>query len=353
MRSAECRVRGLKSLTIPLCIAGWALPILLSGCSPSQHIYKRSQLLMGTIVEITAVAGDEESANRAMTAAFNEIRRLEDIMSTYKPASDISRVNASAGLNPVKVHKDLILAVKKALIFAEMSGGAFNIALGPAIDLWNVAESKEIPSRKELSAIKPLVDYKNIIVDEKEGAIFLKKRGMRINLGGIGKGIAADYAYDVLKRHGIKSGIIAVAGDLRVFGKRPDGNKWGIGITHPRKKEGILATAHLADMSMSTSGDYERFFIKNNIRYHHILSPDTLQPARGFQSVSIIARDSTTSDALSTAIFAMGPDKGLKLVEKLNDVEAVIVREDGRTDMSSRLKEHPDVAIEFIKESRP
>lgn len=341
-----------RILIIVILLAGWALPTFLSnGCNPSLHIYKRSQLLMGTIVEISVAAKDERTADEAITAAFNEIHRLENIMSTYKPESDISKVNTAAGLHPVKVHKDLILAVKKSLEFADISGGAFNIAIGPAIDLWNITESEVIPSPAELAAIKPLIDYNNVVVNEKEGTIFLRKKGMRINLGGIGKGFAADYAYNVLKTYGIRSGIIAIAGDLRAIGKKPDGDKWTIGITHPRKKareeNSTIAKVHLTNMSISTSGDYERFFIKNGIRYHHILSPETLYPSRGFQSVSVLAKDSTTSDALSTAIFAMGPDAGMKIIEKLEGVEAVIVRDDGSIWMSSGLKENPDIKIEL------
>src|SRR3972149_816158 len=334
-----------------------SLPILLlvimfaHACTPSVHIYKRSQMLMGTVVEITVVAQDEERAEEPMPAAFKEIRRLEEIMSTYIPSSDISRVNAAAGLSPVKVHKDLILVVKKALEFARLSGGAFNIALGPAIDLWNVTESDDIPSDQELEAIRPLTDLKNIIVDDTAGTLFLREKGMRINLGGIGKGFAADYAYNVLRQHGIRSGIVAVAGDLRVFGKRPDGSAWNIGIRHPRKQEGVMAQVQFlerADMAISTSGDYERFFMKNGVRYHHVLSPDTLHPSLGNQSVSVIAKDSTTTDVLSTAIFAMDPEKGFKLLGSLPEVEGIIMRNDGRISLPPGLKGHPKVAIEII-----
>lgn len=334
-----------------------SLPILLPviffahACTPSVHIYKRSQVLMGTVVEITVVTRNKERAEEAMTAAFKEIRRLEKIMSTYIPSSDISRVNAAAGLSPVKVHKDLILVVKKALEFARLSGGAFNIALGPAIDLWNVTESDRIPSDQELEAIRPLTDLKNIMVDDTADTLFLKEKGMRINLGGIGKGFAADYAYNVLLKHGIRSGIVAVAGDLRVFGKRPDGSAWNIGIRHPRKKEGVMAQVRFsdrADMAISTSGDYERFFMKNGLRYHHVLSPDTLYPSRGNQSVSVIAKDSTMADAISTAIFAMDPEKGFKLLESLPEVEGIIMGDDGHIGLSPGLKGHPKVAIEII-----
>src|SRR3972149_2300116 len=186
--------------------------LLISSCNSRTHIYKRSQLLMGTIVEITVAARDERTADEA--------------------------INAAAGIHPVKVHKDLILAVKKSLQFADLSGGAFNIAIGPAIDLWNVTESEDIPTPAELAVTKPLIDYKNVIVNEGDGTIFLTKKGMRINLGGIGKGIAADYAHNVLKTYGISSGIIAVDGDLHAIGKRPDGSQWTIGITHPRREAG-------------------------------------------------------------------------------------------------------------------
>lgn len=304
---------------------------------------------MGTIVEITVAAKDEQTADGAITAAFKEIARLETIMSTYRPESDISKVNSAAGLQPVQVHSDLILAVKKSLEFADLSRGAFNIAIGPAIDLWNVTESEKIPTPAELAAIRPLIDYKNVIVSEKDGTVFLAKKGMRINLGGIGKGIAADYAQEVLKSHGIGSGIIAVAGDLHAIGTKPDGSKWTIGITDPRKTDSAIAKIHISNMSVSTSGDYERFFIKNGVRYHHILSPETLYPSRGFQSVSVLARDSTTTDALSTAIFAMGPEAGLKLIEKLEGMEAFIVRDDGSIWMSPGLKENPEIKIEVTK----
>jgi len=339
-------MRFSKSLPLLLLII-----ILAHACTPSVHIYKRSQVLMGTVVEITVAAQNEKSAEEAMTAAFKEIRRLEEIMSTYIPSSDISRVNAAAGLSPVKVHRDLILVVKKALEFARVSGGAFNIALGPAIDLWNVTESDRVPSDQELEAIRPLTDLRNIIVDEPTETLFLKEKGMRINLGGIGKGFAADYAYNVLLKQGVKSGIVAIAGDLRVFGKRPDGSAWNIGITHPRKKEGVMAQVRFldrADMAISTSGDYERFFMKNGVRYHHVLSPDTLHPSRGNQSVSVIAKDSTTADAISTAIFAMDPAKGFKLLESLPGVEGIIMGDDGHIGLSPGLKGHPKVAIEII-----
>lgn len=307
---------------------------------------------MGTIVEITVTAENEKKAGEAINAAFQEIRRLEEIMSTYIMTSDISRINKYAGIKPVKAHKDLIIAVKKAIEFAELSGGAFNIAIGPAIDLWKVTESDRIPSGKELDAIRPLIDYKNIIVDETAGTIFLKNKGMKINLGGIGKGFAADYAFNILKKHGIDSGIIAVAGDLKVFGKKPDGTLWNIGITHPRKKTSdkndTLAKVHFTDMSISTSGDYERFFIKNGKRYHHILSPVTLQPSVGFQSVSIIAKDSTTTDALSTAIFAMGPEKGVKLLESLPEIYWVTVLEDGQVKMSENLSGNKNLHVELL-----
>lgn len=341
------RYKKTASLFVLLLLTG-----ILVSCHfrPKDLMVKRSQLLMGTLVEITVVSDDETRANEAINAAFREIKRLEDIMSTYIPSSDISRVNAAAGLHPVKVHEDLIRAVKRGLEFTELSGGAFNIAMGPAIDLWNVTQSDRIPLQDELEQVRPLLDYRNVIINEQEKTIFLKKKGMKINLGGIGKGFAGDYACRVLKNFGIKGGIVAVAGDVRVFGRKPDGSVWTIGIKHPRNKDDIIAAIHLTDGAVSTSGDYERFFIKKGKRYHHIISPETLQPAQGFQSVSVIAKDAVTSDALSTAIFVLGPKRGKMLLKKHGNILAINVLSSGIIQkLSPGGKTGLDVKIEILK----
>jgi thiamine biosynthesis lipoprotein len=310
----------------------------LLGCSGSPKIYKRSQLLMGTTVEITAVSTEESKAYDAMTAAFHEIRRLEKLLSTYIPDSELSRVNQAAGIRPVPVSPEVLMVIREALRVAELTEGGFNIALGPAIALWKVTDQPRIPTSEELNAVRPLIQYAEIKVDEKNQTVFLTRTGMRIDVGGIGKGYAADQAEVVLKQHGITNGIIAVAGDVKVFGRKPDGAAWHIAIQHPRRKDIPLAELDLEDEAVSTSGDYERFFMKDGRRYHHILDSKTLQPADQSQSVTVIARQGILTDAVSTGVFVMGPEKGMALLEALPDVEGIIVDAQGRVSVSSGLR---------------
>ncbi len=321
------------------CILSLIILLLSLGCSKRPpSVFKRQQMLMGTIVEITAISIEEEKADLAITAGFKEIRRLEEMMSTYIDESEISKVNREAGIEGVKVDQELFDVVKTSLKVSENTGGGFNIAVGPAIKLWDIGGEERLPAENELESIKPVIDYKEISLDEEGRKLFLRKTGMEIDLGGIAKGYAADRTEEIIKGLGIKDGIIAVAGDLKVFGKRPDKKPWKVGIRHPRKEGTILAEIELSDEAISTSGDYERYFIKDGVRYHHILDPVTLQPARECQSVTIIAKSGITADAYATGIFIMGTERGMELIERLPDIEGVIVDKDGKVHISSGLK---------------
>jgi len=180
-----------------------------------------------------------------------------------------------------------------------------------------------------------MVDLHAVHVDAQTQTIFLEKAGMRIDVGGIGKGYAADQAVAVMKKAGALAGIVALSGDIRTFGRLPGGGKFPVGIQHPRKEGEVLAFIDLEDEAISTAGDYERFFEREGIRYHHILNPRTLQPARGCQSVTVIAREGIWADGLDTGIFVMGAELGMKLVEALPDVEAIIVDHEGLVHVSS------------------
>jgi thiamine biosynthesis lipoprotein len=294
---------------------------------------------MGTLVKITAVAQSEAVAQAAATAGFAEIRRLEELLSTWIPTSELSRVNASAGAMPVHVSPETLTVVQRAVQAAEMTDGGFNIAIGPAVDAWRVTEGQRIPTESELDALRPLVDLMAVHADVQEQTIYLEKRGMRIDVGGIGKGYAADQAVDALRRAGAVAGVVALSGDIKTFGRLPGGKMFPVGIQHPRKDGSVLAWIDLQDEAISTAGDYERFFEREGVRYHHILDPRTLQPARRCQSVTVIAREGVWADGLDTGIFVMGPERGMELVERLPDVEAIIVDQDGRLLVSSGLKQ--------------
>ncbi len=313
--------------------------IISTGISEAgEGIFKKSKSLMGTEMEITVASADEKIADKAIDEAFAEIKRIEEMMSTYIPESQLSRINSSAGKKAVKVDKELIRLIKRAIEYADMTDGGFNIAVGPLIKLWKVAEGGNIPDNDEIRRAKEIINYKDIAVDEKKGAVFLRKKGMAIDLGGIAKGYASDRAEAVLKKNGIASGIVAVAGDINAFGKKADGGKWRIGIQHPRKKDAFIGIIDLEDEAVSTSGDYERFFIKDGKRYHHIIDPNTGEPAAKCQSVTVVAKEATATDGLSTGIFVMGPEKGMKLIERLPDVEGIIIDAKGNIAVSSGLK---------------
>jgi len=315
----------------------------VSGCSSVPHpsnpaVIKRAQTHMGTLVTITAVAEDERIAQAAANSAFAEIRRLEGLLSTWIPTSELSRVNAAAGSAAVPVSPETLAVVQYSLQTAELTDGGFNIAIGPAVEAWSVTERQHVPTEVELQQLIPLVDLQGIHVDVSKQTVSLDRAGMRIDIGGIGKGYAADRAVEVMRKAGATAGVVALSGDIKTFGQLPDGHGFPVGIQHPRNEGAILAWIELQDEAISTAGDYERSFERNGIRYHHILDPRTLQPARGCQSVTVIAREGVWADGLDTGIFVMGPERGMELVEHLVDVEAIIVDAEGRMLVSSGLK---------------
>ena len=311
------------------------------GIPPGQEsaVVTRAQMQMGTLVKITAVARSESVAQAAATAGFAEIRRLEELLSTWIPTSELSRVNAAAGILPVHVSLETLTVVQRAVQAAEMTDGGFNIAIGPAVDAWRVTEGQRIPTEAELDALRPLVDLMSVHANVREQTIFLAKTGMRIDVGGIGKGYAADQAVEALRKAGAIAGIVALSGDIKTFGRLPDGKMFPVGVQHPRQDGAVLAWIDLQDEAISTAGDYERFFERNGVRYHHILDPRTLQPARSCQAVTVIAREGVWADGLDTGIFVMGPERGMELIEQLPDVEAIIVDAGGRLLVSSGLKQ--------------
>jgi len=310
-------------------IPGKAEPVLL----------RRAQMHMGTLVTITATAPTEAAAQAAMTAGFQEIRRLEELLSTWIPTSELSRVNRAAGREPVKVGQETMMLLKRSEEVASLTQGSFNIAIGPAIDVWGFYGQSRIPEASELAALHPLVELEQVRLDPIAGTVYLARPGMRIDVGGIGKGFAADLAAEAMKRAGALGGVVALSGDMKTFGLAPDRSRFLFAIKHPRKEGAVLARVELQDEAISTAGDYERYFERNGIRYHHILDPRTLQPAHGCQSVTVVAREGVLADGLDTGIFVMGPQRGMELVEQLDGVEAVIVDQAGQILVSSGLKD--------------
>ena len=292
---------------------------------------------MGTVVEITLVGVDEEAANKAALQSFQEIKRIEHLMSPWIDSSDVTRINQSAGKEWGKVSPETLRVIKKAKEISELSEGGFDISVGPLTQLWRMAREKGIPPpAEELKQKLGLVNFRNVMIDQEE-KVFLKKRGMSIDLGGIAKGYAVDRAFEVLRTLGYKNLIVNAGGDLRVGGSKLD-QPWSIGIQDPRSSEKIMATVTISDSAIATSGDYEKFFIYQGKRYHHIFNPKDGLPSDGCQSVTIICKEGMVADALATAVFVLGPEKGYVLCQKLKGVDCLIVNKEGKIILAPGLK---------------
>lgn len=311
----------------------------LTGHAASPQVVKRGQMHMGTLVFLTAVAQDKQLAHDAIEQGFREIHRLEQTLSTWIADSELSRINAAAGQRAVKVGPETMELLEYSLEMARLTESGFNIAIGPAVEAWNVSREGRIPTRAELDATRPLMDLSAVQIDKEAGTVYLARSGMRVDIGGIGKGYAADFAARVMQEAGASAGVVAISGDIKTFGRLPDGQRFMFGIQHPREENGItIGLLELEDEAVSTAGDYQRYFERDGIRYHHILDPQTLQPARLSQSVTIVARTGVLADGLDTGIFVMGPEKGMVLIERLPGVEGVIVAADGAVFVSSGLQ---------------
>ncbi len=320
------------------CAAVPQAPVATLSSAASPAVVKRAQMHMGTLVTVTGVASTDAVAQEAVMAAFREIHRLEELLSTWIPASELSRVNAAAGRDAIAVSAETFELLTRSMEISELTQGGFNIAVGPAVEAWSVTERMRIPAQDELDRLKKIVDQAQIRLDGRARTVFLLKPNMRVDVSGIGKGFAADRAAAVMQAAGATAGVVALSGDIKTFGRFPDGARFRFGIRHPRNDGATIATLDLENEAISTAGDYERYFERDGVRYHHILDPATLEPARRCQSVTVIASEGTLADGLDTGLFVMGPERGMALVERLDGVEAVIVDHDGKVLVSSGLK---------------
>lgn len=319
-----------------LMAAGIALLLFSFGCA-RQRTVQKTESIMGTDITITVVARTAEEGEAAIDAGMAELRRLDAMMSLYKDTSEITKVNLAAGKEAVKVSPEMIEAVESAVKVSEITGGVFDITIGPLVVLWQMRlKEGKVPTDEEIARVRPLVNYRNISVDRKNSTIFLRKRGMIMDLGGM-KGYTADRAAAVIRKRGVTNAVVAVAGDIWVMGHRGDGKPWRIGVQHPREKDKTLAVLDLSDKYISTSGDYERFIIRENKRYHHIIDPRTGKPSRGVISATLIGDKGALIDPLTKAPFILGPEEGLKIVKKLG-AEAIIVDEQGTIFMTDGIK---------------
>lgn len=278
---------------------------------------------MGTAIHVELWHSNKIIAKENIQRVIDEMNRIDSLMSPFKKDSEISLINKQASTSPLKISSELFNLIQQSINMSNLSNGAFDITFASIGYMYNYREKRK-PTKKEISKNLKLINYKNIKLNKNDKTIFFNAAGIRIDLGGIAKGYAIDRSIELLKRHGITRAMVSAGGDTKILGDK-NGRPWLVGIRHPRKKDKSSIVIPLKHTAISTSGDYERFFIKDGIRHHHIISPQTGQSARELQSVSIIGKDATTTDALSTTVFILGLDKGMKLISSLKGIEAIII----------------------------
>jgi len=322
------------------------LLVLFSACAQANtgtsQLVERRFPSMGSELRLSIWTTDPSRVTPVTDKIHQELIRLENLMSNWKSGSEIQALNAAAGSHPVPVSPELRNLLLTARQVSEWTNGKFDVTFAAMSGLWKFDyqnEDETIPDPSEVARRRMLINFRDLKVDEQAGTVFLARSGMAASLGGIGKGYAVDRARDILIAEGVHNFMIQFGGDMIVSGKSGD-RAWRLGIQDPRGGENqIIASMELSDSTFSTSGDYERFFIKDGRRYHHLIDPATGEPAMGARSVTIVTGSATIADALSTGVFIMGPEAGMALIEKLPDVEGVIVSSKNEVMVSTGLKQ--------------
>jgi len=297
-------------------------------------LIKQTRMMMGTFAEVSIYSHDEKTAGKAIEGALDEMERMDRIMSNYKNDSELSKVNKKAAKSPVPCNTELLDVIEQSQYYSELSGGAFDITVSPIVALWGFFREKgHVPPDKEIEKLLPAVSYKNIVVKKnaetkKSGTVFFKDIKTQIDLGAIGKGYAVDKALEIIKKCGVDNGCINLGGNIYVLGTPPGKNAWKIGVQHPRNSGEILGYLELKNEATATSGDYERFFEFNGKRYSHIINPQTGRPVSGTIATTIVAPTGTEVDALSTSVFVLGHEKGMELIKRIPNAEAMIAYEE-------------------------
>jgi len=308
------------------------LTVLLSFCllfsvSCTHQETSRTDFALGTVCSVTLF---EKGQKNIYDEIFSRIREIENLMSVNIAASDVSRINAAAGIEAVQVQEDTFKVIERALYFAELSGGVFDPTVGPLVSLWDINGKPRVPSNEEINAVLPLINWRNVKMDAWLKSVYLTNRGMALDLGGIAKGYAADEAAKIIKSHNINRAKIDLGGNIIMIGARHDNTPWKVGIQDPGENRGsVIGILQVPEKTVVTSGVYERNFEKNGIVYHHILSVTDGYPVNnGLLSVTIIADISMDADALSTAVFVLGYEKGLSMLNDYGEAQAVFVFKD-------------------------
>jgi FAD:protein FMN transferase len=288
----------------------------------------REESIMGTRIYVEVWHDDRIQGDAAIDAVMDNMRRIDALMSHYRPESQLSQINTRGAVEPVAVDPELFDLIKTSIHFSEVTEGAFDITYASVGYLYDYPRHVH-PSDADIKQALPGVNYRNLLLDPEHHTIKFAREGMRIDLGGIAKGYACDQGVEILKRFGVSNGMVIAGGDTRLLGDRR-GRPWMIGIRHPDNKNKIVLSMPLADVGISTSGDYERYFDEGGVRYHHIIDPKTGRSPSGVRSVTIIGPTATDTEGWSKGVFIKGPIEGIRLIEQYPEMDAVVVDKDGK-----------------------
>jgi len=310
----------------------------LSWPAHAEWVRRVTDGIMGTRITVELWADDKTAADRAIDAVLAEMQHIDDSMSTYKPASEVSQVNAKAADGPMRISKELFDLLTTAKEYSVITDGAFDITYASVGYMYDFRKRIR-PDEAQIAKALPAVNYRHVLLDSKEQTVQFSRKGVRIDLGGIAKGYSVDRGVDVLKSLGFTRAYVSAGGDSRIIGDR-FGKPWMVGIRDPRKAPGqVISRIPLVDAAISTSGDYERFFEENGVRYHHIIDPHTGHSASKVRSATIIGPYATRTDGLSKTAFVLGPEEAMKIYNRIADIDAIIVKLDGTVIHSKGLKQ--------------
>jgi len=290
--------------------------------------FNYQESIMGTRTVVELFSANQQQADRCSQRAFAELKRIDQLMSPYIESSELYKINQQAAINALQISPELFKLIQYSIEFSELTEGAFDITFASVGYLYNYRE-KKMPSDKQINARLDAINYRNIHLNSDDYSIYFSNKNTRIDLGGIAKGHAVDNAIKLLHECGIENALVSAGGDSRILGDK-NGRPWMVGVQHPRDKDKMVVSMPLKNEAISTSGDYERFFVAEGIRHHHIMMPSTGKSANQSWSVSVLGKESVTTDALSTAMFVMGTKKGMDLINSLENTEAIIINDHGK-----------------------
>ncbi|MET0464945.1 MAG: FAD:protein FMN transferase [Chitinophagaceae bacterium] len=321
----------LKSVVITILFAGVAMG------SSAQVLRKRTTMLMGARFDFTIVAQDSVLAERYIDTMIAEVSRIEFLISDWKPASQVSQVNAAAGSHPVKVDREVFELTQRGLEFSRITNGGFDISFAAMDRIWKFDGSmEEMPTPEAIRKSVEKVGYKNIILDSVNSTIFLKLPGMKIGFGALGEGYAADRCRDMMLARGVKAGIVNGSGDMATWGTQPNGKPWNIGITNPKQRDELFAVVPLKEGAVTTSGNYEKYVVFNGKRYSHIINPSTGYPVTGLTSVTVFGPSAEKANGFSTSLMVLGQKAGLELLKKYPEYSCIMITDAGKVVRSKK-----------------